>query len=47
MGNKQKHKFILSDIKDFYPTIMKDLLKKCLRFAEEKVQISDDHKKII
>ena len=42
--NKQKHKFIVFDIKDFYPTITKDLLTK---FAEEKVQISDDDKKII
>ena len=45
--NKQKHKFIVFDIKDFYPTITKDLLTKCLNFAEEKVQISDDDKKII
>ena len=47
IGNKEKHKFILFDIKDFYPTITKDLLTKCLKFAEEKVQISDDDKKII
>ena len=45
--NKQKHKFIVFDIKDFYPTITKDLLKKCLKFAEEKVQISNDDKRII
>ena len=45
--NKQKHKFIVFDIKDFYPTITKDLLTKCLKFAEEKVQISNDDKKII
>ena len=47
IGNKQKHKFILFDIKDFYPTITKDLLTKRLNFAEEKVHISDDDKKII
>ena len=35
------------DIKDFYPTITRDLLTKCLKFAEEKVQISNDDKKII
>ena len=35
--NKQKHKFIVFDIKDFYPTITKDLLTKSLKFAEEKV----------
>ena len=45
--NKQKHKFIAFDIKDFYSTIMKDLLTKCLKFAEGKVQISNDDKKII
>ena len=45
IGSKQKYKFILFDIKDFYPTITKDLLTKCLKFVEEKVQISDDDKK--
>ena len=45
--NKQKHKFIVFDIKDFYPTITKDLLTKCLKFAEEKVHISNGDKKII
>ena len=34
-------------MKDFYPTITKDLLTKCLKFAAEKVQISNDDKKII
>ena len=42
IGNKQKDKFILFGIKDFYPTITKDLLTKCLKFAEEKVRFSDD-----
>ena len=28
IGNKQKHKSILFGIKDFYPTITKDLLTK-------------------
>ena len=45
IGHKQIHKFILFDIKDFYPTITKDLLTKYLKFAEEKVQISDDDRK--
>ena len=31
-------------IKDFYPTITKDLLRKCLKFAEEKVQIFGEDK---
>ena len=47
IGNKQKYKFILFDIKNFYPTITKDLLTKCLKFAEEIAQIFDDDKKII
>ena len=44
--NKEKQKFIAFDIKDFYPTITKDLLTKCLKFAEEKVQIFNDDKKL-
>ena len=35
------------NIKDFHPTITKDLLTKCLKFPEEKVQISNDDEKII
>ena len=38
---------VLFDIKDIYPTITKDLLTKCLKFYEEKFQISDDDKKYI
>ena len=34
--NKQNCKFLLFDIKDFYPTITKELLSKCLSFAETK-----------
>ena len=45
--NKQNCKFISFDIKDFYPTITKELLSKCLSFAETKVQITEDDKKII
>ena len=47
IGNKQKHKIILFDIKDSYPKITKDLLTKCFKFAEEIVQISNDDRKII
>ena len=32
--NKQNIMFNLCDIKDFYPIITKELLSKCLRFAE-------------
>ena len=45
--NKQNCKFISFDIKDFYPTIAKELLSKCLSFAETKVQITEDDKKTI
>ena len=45
--NKQNCKFISFDIKDFYPTITKELLSKCLSFGETKVQITEDDKKII
>ena len=41
IGNEQKHEFTLFD------KIMKDLVTKCLKVAEEKVQISDDDKKIM
>ena len=45
--NKENCKFISFDIKDFYPTITKELLSKCFSFAETKVQITEDDKKII
>ena len=45
--NKENCKFISFDIKDFYPTITMELLSKCLSFAETKVQITEDDKKII
>ena len=43
----QNCKFISFDIKDFHSTITKELLSKCLSFAETKVQITEDDKKII
>ena len=45
--NKKICKFILFDIKDFYPSITKELLSKCLNFAETKIQISEEDKKIV
>ena len=45
--NKKNCRFISFDIKDFYPTITKKLLSKCLNFAETKVQITEDDKKIV
>ena len=45
IDNKQ-HKFIMFDIKDFYPSISKELLTDALTFAETIINL-DDHKKII
>ena len=45
--NKQNCKFISFDIKNFYPTITKKPLSKCLSFAEIKIQIRKGDKKII
>ena len=44
--NKRNCKFISFDIKDFYPAITKELLSKCISFAETKVQITEDDKTI-
>ena len=44
---KQSCKFILFDIKDFYPAITKEVLSKCLSFAETKIQITEDDMRII
>ena len=45
--NKQNCKLISFDIKDFYSTITKKLLSKWLKFAETKIEITEDDKKII
>ena len=45
--NKQKHKFILFDIKDYYPTTMKDLLTKSQRLLKKKFKFLTMIKKII
>ena len=45
--NKPNCKFISFDIKNTYPTSTKELLSKCLSFAETKIQITEDDKKII
>ena len=39
---KDKHlmKFVMFDIKDFYPSITQDLLNKALNFASEEIYIS-------
>ena len=47
MKNNQNCNFISFDIKDFYLAITKEPLLKCLSFAETKIQITEDDKKII
>ena len=44
---KNKHKFIIFDIKNFYPTITKNLLTKALRFAEETIYVGEEDKRNI
>ena len=46
---EQKHlyKFIIFDIKDFYPSIQEELLNKGLRFAQEYIDITSKDKEII
>ena len=45
--NKQNCKFTSFGTKDCYPTLTKELLGKCLRFAETKIEVTEDEKKII
>ena len=45
--NKSKCKFMVFDIKDFYPSITENLLKKSVEFAKQFVEISNDDLKII
>ena len=48
-GIQDKHlnKFMLFDVKDFYPSINESLLKDSLRFAETLTDINDKEKEII
>ena len=45
--NKQRYKFIMFDIKDFYPSISRELLTDALSFAETIINLDDQDKKII
>ena len=45
-GIRSKH-FIIFDIKEFYPSITDNLLRKALTFAEAHTLLSDDDKAII
>ena len=47
IDNKQRYKFIMFDIKDFYPSISKELLTDALTFAETIINLDDQDKKII
>ena len=47
IDNKQHYKFIMFDIKDFYPSISKGLLNDALTFVETIINIDDHDKKII
>ena len=44
---KSKYKFIVFDIKDFYPSIKETLLIKAINFAEKRVNITSEDKIII
>ena len=45
--DKNKYKFMIFDIKDFYPSISKKLLDNALKFANEHTHINNEDLKII
>ena len=45
--NKNQYKFAMFDIKDFYPSIKEELLKKALNFASRKVGVQKGDKETI
>ena len=45
--DKKVHKFVVFDIKEFYPSIKEQLLKKALDFANTCINIPENDKKII
>ena len=47
IDNKQHCKFIMFDIKDFYPSISRELLTDALTFAETIIYLDDHDKEII
>ena len=47
IDNKQRYKFIMFDIKDFYSSISKELLTDALTFAETIINLDDQDKNII
>ena len=47
INEKQLCKFVIFDIKDFYPSIKESLLKQSLDFAEKYIKVSTEDKTII
>ena len=47
INEKQLCKFVIFDIKDFYPTIKESLLKQSLDFAEKYIKVPSEDKAII
>ena len=45
--DKQKHRFMVFDVKDFYPSITEELLSKAIYFANRIINISAKDKEII
>ena len=45
--NKKVHKFVVSDINEFYPSTKAQLLKEVLDFADSYINILENDKKII
>ena len=45
--DKKKHKFIMFDVKDFYPSINEELLHNALQFAYNFIRINEKEKEII
>ena len=47
IDEKSNHKFLVSDIKDFYPSIKEAPLIKAINFAEKRVNITNEDKVIV
>ena len=45
--NKQHCKFVIFDIKDFYPSIKESLLKQSFDFAEKYIKVTSEDEAII
>ena len=47
INEKNEHTFMMFDVKDFYPSISKKLLKNAMKFAEKFLHISRKDKEIV